>query len=313
MITVGIILVALSLAILIFALVKTRRKNDSRQDLIDEDTVIERAFEVVDSLEDSDAYTRILMSQQPVEERLALLFDNLFANGQIEASEKVARLLVNYAPDVGWGYARLGMVYLKKGNLDEAEKNLKVALQIEPEDVRSANNLGYVLNQKGRYAESVAVLESVLSGENSSVVTLVNLGIAKYHLGDVEGAFELLNSAYRKNPNIPEVHLYIGHCLEKFGEHERAKLAYARYEELKQSRISDAQGEQNKIREQSAISESEDKNTESEEEESGERTDSQPVEQNSETGEHEDEFEEEIVVPDSSANKKQEVDGGEQN
>ena len=290
-VTVGIILVALSLAILIFALVRAKRQSSQSEPLVDEDTVIQQSFEIVDVLDNSEQYTKILLSQEPVEVRLAKLFDQLFAEGKISPAEKVAKLLVQFAPDLAAGYARLGLAHLRMGNLESAEKNLRTALEIDPEDVRSANNLGYILNQRGRYAESVAVLESVLGEDEQNVVTLVNLGIAKYHIGDVDGAYELLNSAYKKNPNIPEVHLYIGHCLRQFGDEKRAQIAYARYEELKKAKEQEVQQSESPRNEEKESAEPQ-KEPESspQKEEGGEKSVA--------SGGQEEQIEEEIVVPD---------------
>ena len=79
-----------------------------------------------------------------------------------------------------------------------------------------------------RYEDSIKILEPLLS-DNNNVVTLVNLGIAYFHSGDAEKSYELLNAAYKKNPKIPEIHLYIGNCLKKFGEDEKAQKAFQRY------------------------------------------------------------------------------------
>ena len=289
-VTVGIILVALSLAILIFALVRAKRQSSQSEPLVDEDTVIQQSFEIVDTLDNPEQYSKILLSQEPVEVRLAKLFDQLFAGGKISPAEKVAKLLVQFAPDLAAGYARLGLAHLRMGNLESAEKNLRTALEIDPEDVRSANNLGYILNQRGRYAESVAVLESVLGEDEQNVVTLVNLGIAKYHIGDVDGAYELLNSAYKKNPNIPEVHLYIGHCLKQFGDEKRAQIAYARYEELKKAKEQDAQrSESPRSEEKESAEPQKEPESSPQKAEGGEESTS---------GGQEEQVEEEIVVPD---------------
>ncbi len=286
-ITIGVILVALSVVILIFALIRAKKQSADSQPLLEEDTAIQQAFEVIDQFDDHENLSKILISQDPVEIRLAKLFDALFAEGKFAAAEKVARILVDFAPDLHIGYARLGMIQLKMGNLQAAERNLKTALEINPEDVRSANNLGYILNQQKRYAEAVAVLEPVLGYDEENVVTLVNLGIARFHTGNVEGAFELLNSAYKKNPNIPEVHLYIGHCLKHFGEMQKAQIAYQRYEQLKQERENAQQNRQpaGNAAEQSAS-----------EPDSAPEVVPQPQKENRE----ETESEEEIVVPETN-------------
>ncbi len=229
---VGIILLVVSLVVLILALWRSK-KNNPEDILLDEDTTIQQVFEIIDTAKNFEILNSILLAQEPVEIRLAKVFDNLFSSEQFQPAEKVAKIMVEFAPDLSAGHSRLGVVSLKMGKFEQAEKSFRNAIEIDPDDFRSANNLSYILNKQERYAESAQVLKPFIENNKGNIASLVNYGIALFHLDKIEKSFEILNSAYRENPNIPEVHLYIGHCLKSFGDNEKAKLAYERYEILK--------------------------------------------------------------------------------
>ncbi len=230
---IGIALVALGIIVFVVALVRSSKGSGrGREDAAEEDLILQKAFEIVDAVPDNQSLQNQLLSQDDLELRLLRVFDELALRGDFASAKRIAKLLVDWAPDLGVGYSKLGLAALRLGEIDEACEALKRALEIDPEDIKAANNLGYIYNSQKRYAEAAQVLESVLGEDEGNVVTLVNLGIAKFHLGDVERAYELLNAAYKKNPRIPEVHLYLGHCLKEFGDTQRANKAYRRYKLL---------------------------------------------------------------------------------
>jgi|GEM_PF-3133561 len=231
---IGIILVAISLIILAIALLRSKKETPAQDILLDEDTTIQRVFEIIDNLPNSEKFNPILLKQEPVENRLSEVFDELFSGGQITWSEKVAQTLVDFAPDIASAHTRLGLAQLRLGKTELAEQSFRNSLELNPKDKRSANNLEYLLNRQKKYDESVKILENTLDEQENNIVTLVNLGIALFHSGDTERSYEILNAAYKLNPDIPDIHLYIGHCLNKFDEKEKAKLAYERYHILKE-------------------------------------------------------------------------------
>ncbi len=226
---IGIALVVISVAVLVFALLRSRKEPIAIDTLLDEDVAIQKAFEIIDILPESESFSSILLAQEPVEIRLAKIFDNLFSQNNISRAHKIAQIIVEYVPDNPAGYSRLGLALLRLGKYDRAENAFRNALEIDPTDSKSANNLGYILNRKEKYAEAVKILNPLLGDEEDNLVTIINLGIALYHTGNVARAFELMNAAYKKNPELPEIHLYIGHCLKSFGEMDKANIAYQRY------------------------------------------------------------------------------------
>jgi len=226
---IGITLVVISVAVLVLALLRSRKEPVAIDTLLDEDIAIQKAFEIIDGIPESESFSSILLAQEPVEIRLAKIFDNLFSQNNISQSQKIARIIVEYVPDNPAGYSRLGLAMLRLGKFDRAENAFRNALEIDPTDSKSANNLGYILNRKEKYTEAVEILNPLLTDEDDNLVTIINLGIALYHTGNVARAFELMNAAYKKNPELPEIHLYIGHCLKSFGEMDKANIAYQRY------------------------------------------------------------------------------------
>lgn len=226
---VGIALVVVGLAIFIFAVFRGRRRASIEESLLSADEAIKMAFEAIDDIPDSDTFAGMLLAQDDVEVRLVKLFDALFSAGKTAAAQKVADIIIKYVPDMAAGYTRSGMAAMKKQNREKALEAFETAIKIEPENIHTANNLGYLYNNMKRYEDAINVLESAFSEENGNSITFVNLGIAYFHIGNTQRAYELLNGAYKINPKIPEIHLYIGHCLRELGEVEKAAVAYKRY------------------------------------------------------------------------------------
>ncbi|MCD6595802.1 hypothetical protein J7L68_09055 [bacterium] len=305
-IIIGIILVVISLVILVLALWRSKKGNPG-DILLDEDTTIQQVFEIIDTAQNFEVLNSILLSQEPVEIRLAKVFDNLFSSEQFQSAEKVAKIMVEFAPDLSSGHSRFGIVSLKMGKFEQAEKSFQNALEIDTDDFRSANNLSYILNQQERYAESVQVLRPIIDNNRGNLASLVNYGIALFHLDKIEKSFETLDSAYRQNPNIPEIHLYIGHCLKAFGDDEKAKLAYGRYKVLKNqlstkepTRAKDNDKNSRQVQEQPAKVDKESEIAEEQsEEQQVEKQQSDNVKQTEQT--------EEIVVPEQNDELEQNI------
>lgn len=233
LIYIGIILIIIATITLSILQFRGTRKKDYEKSKSTED-LIKQAFEIIDHLPNSDTLSNILISQQPVEERLAELFDELFEKEHTYHAEKIAQLLVKCQPESSHSYSRLGISQMKLKRYDDAEMSFHKALELNPDDIHAANNLAYILNERGLFDQSVQLLERFV--ESGNVITLINLGIAKYYTGDIELAFELLNSAYKKDLKRPEIHFYIGKCLEAMGDTEKAKLAFERYKILTQDK-----------------------------------------------------------------------------
>ncbi len=201
-----------------------------------EDETMQRAFSIIDNLPDSKRFSAILLEQGKPEQKLLHIIDELFTANLIVQATKASTLLTEFAPDFPAGYARLGKCYLKAGNYEKAETALRKALELDENDKKTANNLSYIFNKTKRYEQTVEILEKFAHEDNKDLITLMNLGIAFFHVGQKDMAFDLFNSAYKINPNMPEVHLYIGHCLKEFGQTEKANLAYRRYKALTESK-----------------------------------------------------------------------------
>lgn len=221
-----VIIITIVLSILYFR--DTRVKKEEKTEPADE--LIAQAFEVIDHLPNNDELSGILIKQQPVEARLAELFDELFDRGHTFHAEKIAHLLTKSQPENPDSFFRLGISQMKLERYDDAEASFRKSLELNPDNIHSANNLAYILNKKGLFAQSVLLLERF--AESNNVITLVNLGIAKYYTGDIEFALDLLNSAYKKDMKRPEIHFYLGKCLEALGEKEKAMMAFERYKTL---------------------------------------------------------------------------------
>ena len=233
MLYVGIILVLIGILSIALLLLHRHRTEPPTESQIKTEAKIEEKINfITQGLPEYDDIVEILESEDPTVVKLSRIFDKLLLSNRISAAEKIADLILEIAPESAVGYMRLGLVSMRRGNFEKAERYLRTALDISPSLVKAMNNLAYILNYQKRFAETVELMEKNMDIVNQNTVAMINLAIAYFHLDKIKNAFELLNKVYKKDQQIPEVHLYIGHCLMKLGEHDKAMLAYQRYKAL---------------------------------------------------------------------------------
>jgi tetratricopeptide (TPR) repeat protein len=86
---------------------------------------------------------------------LTQLFSALRTLKKKDEARKVAKHLVEIAPNYSASHINLGLVYLDDSWLDHAEAAFRRALQLDPENWAAMNNIGAVLQRKGRHSESL--------------------------------------------------------------------------------------------------------------------------------------------------------------
>ncbi len=229
---IGAILIVVGLVVITFILWNV--KKHPRMDSTDEEDQqrIQFAQSIIEGLPEQDDISSVLLAEEPILVKLSKGFDILLAANRIPAAERIAKLIIEIDQDSPAGHMRLGLTAMRRGNFEKAKDEFKIALDNDLGLIRALNNLSYILNYQKRFAETIELMEPYTASIMDNTVSTVNLAIAYYHEEKPRKAYWLLNSAYKQEPRIPEIHLYMGHCLKKLGENEKAKLAYKRYKIL---------------------------------------------------------------------------------
>jgi tetratricopeptide (TPR) repeat protein len=80
-------------------------------------------------------------------------------------------------PDVAIAYTNLGLLYLKKGDMEAAQKALEQSIALNPVDALAYNHLGVTLREQGKFQESQTAYLQAIKLDESYADAHLNLGI----------------------------------------------------------------------------------------------------------------------------------------
>jgi len=145
-----------------------------------------------------------------------------FEDGQpVQALQRYEAGLREYPEDPDLTYGR-AMMHAELGNIPAAEQDLRGLLEREPNDARSLNALGYLMtNHSDRYQEAHALIERALTLTPDDPAVIDSMGWIQYRLGNLERSLELLQEAFRRQPD-PEIAAHLGEVLWQLGQRDKA-------------------------------------------------------------------------------------------
>lgn len=139
---------------------------------------------------------------------------------------------LRYAPRSPRLHFRLGLLYFRKGMLDQGIEQTKKALQIDPGYLLAYGNLvaGYL--KKGLPDQAIAVGERGLQIGSDSDTLLNNLGIAYARGGRHEEALVCFKKALLLNPDNAQAHNSLGSTWAALGAEEEAVASFRKAIEI---------------------------------------------------------------------------------
>ena len=147
-----------------------------------------------------------------------------FSLGQLDAAEALARENEN-APDA---LHILGVVRLRRGELDAAEAALKRAIERDSGAAAYHNDLGNALQDRGKLNEAIACYRRALRLHPGFAEAWNDLGTARYAKGELEAARECYRQALRLRPDHLVAHANLGAVCRKLGLLREARRALQR-------------------------------------------------------------------------------------
>ena len=135
-------------------------------------------------------------------------------------------------PNCWVGHNNLGVVFLKRGQIDEAVEEFQKALEINPNYKEAHSNLGIALVQKGQVDEAIAQYQKVLEIDPNFLGAYSNLGIALAQKGQLDEAIAEYQKALEINPNQCEGHYNLGSALFQKGQLDEAIAQYQKALEI---------------------------------------------------------------------------------
>jgi Flp pilus assembly protein TadD len=187
--------------------------------------------------------------------------ESVFRKGRYEESAELFGIFVERSPDHAFGHYMLGLSAWKSGDHERAEAALRRAVELNGESVKIRTNLGRVLLERGAPLEAVPHLEAAVEIEPTShevwrvlgntyaglrrsddalaayrqalmlndhdAWTMNNYGLLMIQLGLYDEAVRPLARAVELVPLSATFQNNLGVALERIGEIEGARQAYA--------------------------------------------------------------------------------------
>lgn len=98
-------------------------------------------------------------------------------NGREDEAIELFKQMTEERPDIAIGYTNLGLLLLKKNQLDPAQSSLEKAISLDPSDAVAYNHLGVTLRNKGQFEQARAAYKQALSIRKDYANAHLNLGI----------------------------------------------------------------------------------------------------------------------------------------
>ncbi|MFN8452174.1 MAG: tetratricopeptide repeat protein [Anaerolineae bacterium] len=121
------------------------------------------------------------------------------------------RKAIEEHPEFAAGYANLGYIEVRNGNIDGALDYTTQAVDLDPESAMASNNLGFMHMLKGDFEQAVTSLQRA-DALSPTLQTEINLGVALLYTGQSQAALQVHQHALM-NFNEPgnENERYLGY------------------------------------------------------------------------------------------------------
>ncbi|HET6374200.1 MAG TPA: tetratricopeptide repeat protein, partial [Candidatus Polarisedimenticolia bacterium] len=158
-------------------------------------------------------------------EAMGRLFDLYRRQGREADLEPLVREAVHKDERSVMHHNWLGLILMRKGELQAAEAEFKNALELAPDFGGTMANLGSLYGRTGRLEEAVTILSRAVRIEPRNLEARVNLGASLAKRGEIDAAILSLEEARRAGMRSPELLNAIGLAYAQKGETLKAREA----------------------------------------------------------------------------------------
>ena len=153
---------------------------------------------------------------------------SMFADGEIDAAEKLVRQYLITHGDHIEGMRLLAQIGMKLDVLDDAELLLEGVLEMEPNYQAARFDYAQVLLQRHMHRQAREQIRLLLKEQPDNRAYLTAQATISTELGECEQALALYGDLLRETPDHPELQLSIAHTLKTLGRQQEAVEAYHR-------------------------------------------------------------------------------------
>jgi dTDP-4-amino-4,6-dideoxygalactose transaminase/predicted O-linked N-acetylglucosamine transferase (SPINDLY family) len=163
----------------------------------------------------------------PIDEELAQVAA-LIRSDQLDAAGQAARMLVKDFPQHPYGWKVLGVIYHRRGQLDQALAAMQAADERDPGNAETLNNIGSVLKDAWRLTEAETWLRRSLALRPHNAAALTNLAATLFALTRLADAEASARAALAIDPARTLAWNTLGAILQNQGRMVEALEAYRR-------------------------------------------------------------------------------------
>lgn len=146
--------------------------------------------------------------------------------------ETVVQIWPGYLAESGTLNRHLGVLWLKKGRIEEAIAALQRAIAFQPDSWITHYNLGLAYVRQRRWAEAEAAYRRALTLEFNDPAPYNSLSFVLAEQGRFDEALQAADEAIQRKPDFPEAHYNRARALEALGRPREAIQAYERVLQL---------------------------------------------------------------------------------
>ena len=152
--------------------------------------------------------------------------------GRLDEAISVFKKALNIKPNYADAHYNLGVAYHEKGVLDEAISEYKKALTINPNDAMAHVNLGTAYKDKHRLDEAISEFKKALIIKSNFAEAYLNLGVAYYEKGTLDKAISEFKQTIEIMPDYADAHHNLAVAYYSKGNYKLAIVHYNKAVEL---------------------------------------------------------------------------------
>lgn len=143
-------------------------------------------------------------------------------DGEMERALRLTEIAVALAPDFDKALNNQGVALLRMGRADEALELYRRGLELDPESVALLTNIARAYQSLGRQEKADEYLARLEGLRSSNPFFYVYRGETALVDGDTETALRYMRKAYKRDSELPEVHVGLVKVYLALGQRERA-------------------------------------------------------------------------------------------
>jgi pentatricopeptide repeat protein len=119
----------------------------------------------------------------------------------LDEAERIARDLIEVAPQLHYGHALLGYSAYERGDHPETSRRFRAALELEPDDAEVMFYLGLSLNMAGQVDPAMQVSHELMASDPLGPMSHILSGAIPMFLGEFESASQHFRRAVELDPD----------------------------------------------------------------------------------------------------------------